>query len=156
MQQSVNDIAQRLENALYGEPWFGRPAISILQDTNPSFSYMIAGKGGHSLSDLLWHMITWAQFTLDRLEKKREPDMAAFEALDWRPIDSTINSWENGMNQFRSVNDRIIALVKTKDDSFLEETVEYRKYNFRFLLNGLIEHTIYHRGQVAYAQKLLK
>jgi len=155
MHKEVNEITRRLENALYGEPWFGRPALSILQDTNPSFSYMIAGNGGRSLSDLLWHMITWAQFTLDRLEKKEEPDMAAFEALDWRWIDVEINSWEKGMIEFRSVYDRIIALASTKDDTFLEEKVDYRSYNFRFLLNGLIEHTIYHLGQVAYAQKLL-
>ena len=114
MQQSVNDIAQRLENALYGEPWFGRPAISILQDTNPSFSYMIAGKGGHSLSDLLWHMITWAQFTLDRLEKKKEPDMDTFETPDWRAIEPKIHSWEKGLNEFDSVYKKIIRQLKTK------------------------------------------
>lgn len=155
MKNIVGDIILRLETALYGEPWFGRSAISILKETNPSHVFMKTGNGGHSLSDLLWHMITWARFTLDRLEKKQEPDMAAFETLDWRPINPEIHSWEKGIKEFRSVYDGITKLLKTKNDSFLEEKVDYRDYNFRFLMNGLIEHTIYHLGQIAYAQKLL-
>ncbi|MCY7309203.1 MAG: hypothetical protein LH619_00365 [Chitinophagaceae bacterium] len=42
-----------------------------------------------------------------------------------------------------------------KDDDFLVEPVDYRKYNFRFLLNAMIEHNIYHLGQVAYVNKML-
>ncbi len=155
MNNAVGDIVLRLETALNGEPWFGRSAYSILKEINPALVFMKAGNGGHSLSDLLWHMITWAQFTLDRVEKKPEPDMPAFESLDWRPIDPSMNSWKNGIQEFKSVYEQIITLLKTKNDSFLEDKVEYRNYNFRFLLNGLIEHTIYHLGQIAYAQKQL-
>jgi hypothetical protein len=48
-----------------------------------------------------------------------------------------------------------MALLLQKDDSFLDEPVEYRKYDFRFLLNGLIQHNLYHTGQIAYVNKLL-
>ena len=54
------------------------------------------------------------------------------------------------------VYQEIIALLHTKDDMFLEEKVDYRNYNFRFLINGLIQHNIYHLGQVAYLKKLLE
>ncbi len=50
---------------------------------------------------------------------------------------------------------KIIKELKTKEDSSLKEKVDYRSYNFQFLLNGLIEHTIYHLGQIAYIHKLL-
>ena len=51
---------------------------------------------------------------------------------------------------------KIIAGLKKKDDAFLKEIVDYRKYNFRFLINGMIEHNIYHLGQIAYLNKILK
>ncbi|HOZ70014.1 MAG TPA: DinB family protein [Chitinophagaceae bacterium] len=154
MKKAVNDIIQRLENTVNGEPWFGRSALSLLKETNPEFVFMKTGNGGHSLADLLWHMITWAQFTLNRLEKKEE-DMEVFESLDWRSIDPAIHSWKNGIKEFTSVFGKIVALLKTKEDAYLEEKVDYRDYNVQFLLNGLIEHTIYHLGQIAYAQKQL-
>lgn len=155
MKQALSDIMLRLENTINGEPWFGRSALSLLKETNPDVVFMKTGNGGHSLADLLWHMITWAQFSLDRLEKKKEKDMAAFEALDWRIINPEIHSWEKGVREFTTVYKKISALLATRNDTFLDEKVDYREYNYRFLLNGLIEHTIYHLGQIAYAQKQL-
>lgn len=155
MNSTITDIINRLDTTLNGEPWFGRSAHSLLQEIDPDQVFRKTGNSGHSLADLLWHMITWAQFTLDRLEKKQEPDMAAFESLDWRTIDPKIHSWERGLKEFNAVYKKIISRLKTKEDVFLEEQVDYRSYNFQFLLNGLIEHTIYHLGQIAYVYKLL-
>lgn len=155
MNPTITDIITRLDNTLNGEPWFGRSAHSLLQEIDPDQVFRKTGNSGHSLADLLWHMITWAQFTLDRLEKKQEPDMAAFESLDWRTIDPKEHSWKKGLKEFNAVYNKIITRLKTKEDAFLEEQVDYRSYNFQFLLNGLIEHTIYHLGQIAYVHKLL-
>lgn len=59
------------------------------------------------------------------------------------------------MAEFKSIHKKIAALLNKKDYTFLEEIVDYRKYNYRFLLNGMIEHNIYHLGQIAYLKKLL-
>ena len=89
------------------------------------------------------------------MEKDKIKDLAAAEELDWRIINPKVHSWKKGMSEFKAINKKIIALLNTKDDDFLLEMVDYRKYNFRFLLNGMIEHTIYHLGQVAYLNKML-
>ena len=81
--------------------------------------------------------------------------MAAFEKMDWREIDPKIHDWDDGLAAFIAANQQIIALLQDKVDAFLNEIVDYRQYNFRFLLNGLIQHNIYHLGQVAYLRKLL-
>ncbi len=81
--------------------------------------------------------------------------MAATEELDWRAINPKVHSWKKGLVEFRNIHKKIIALLMKKEDAFLEEMVDYRKYNFRFLLNGMIEHTIYHLGQIAYLNKML-
>ena len=155
MNDTIKEIIQRLDNTLNGDPWFGRSAQSLLQEIDPELVYLHPGDNGHSIADLLWHMITWAQFTLDRLEKKPEPDMAAFESLDWRILDPKTHSWKKGLKEFDSVYKKIIRQLKTKEDISLKEKVDYRSYNFQFLLNGLIEPTIYHLGQIAYIHKLL-
>jgi hypothetical protein len=87
--------------------------------------------------------------------RKSLQDLVAFEKMDWREIDPAIHTWKNGLSEFKEVNEKIIHLLKTKDDEFLNGTVDYRKYDFRFLLNGLIQHHIYHIGQIAYVKKLL-
>ena len=155
MNKEVQSIIRNLKNILDGTPWFGRPVYSILNEIHPVMVYTKPGGDAHSLIELLYHIITWAEFTVKRLERLPEDDMEAFEKLDWRLIDPHVHTWGNALEQFKTAHDRILELLNGKDDSFLSEMVDYREYNFRFLLNGLIQHDIYHLAQIAYAKKLL-
>jgi hypothetical protein len=100
-------------------------------------------------------MVTWADFTLHRLRGDKEKDLKAFEELDWRNIDPQIHSWSKGLSELESIHQKIIVELKGMDDSILDKKVDYREYNFRFLLKGLIQHDIYHLGQIAYVTKWL-
>lgn len=156
MNKEVQYIITTLKNILEGEPWYGRPVYSILKDADPSSVYIKPGETEHSLIELLYHMIAWASFIQKRLENSQEWDDAYMATIDWREIDPVEHTWQKGMEELQETHERIIALLQEKDDSLLNEKVEYRPYNFRFLLNGLIQHNIYHLGQIAYVQKLLK
>ena len=155
MRKEVEYIVTTLHSVLQDEPWYGEPVMKILQAVDPSIIYKKPNENSHSLIELLYHMNTWAEFTLKRLVKDEEKDLEAFEKLDWREIDPNEHTWEKGMAQFKVTHDLIIELLESKDDKFLSEKVDGREYNFRFLLHGLIQHDIYHAGQIAYVKKLL-
>lgn len=155
MNKEIQSIIRNLENVLDGTPWYGRPVYVILREVDESKTSIKPNENSHSMIELLYHMLTWAEFTLKRIEKDKISDLAAFEKLDWREIDPQIHGWEEGLSAFIATHQHIIALLQTKDDEFLKEIADYRKYNFRFLLNGLIQHNIYHIGQIAYLKKLL-
>lgn len=156
MNKEIQSIIRNLENTLDGTPWYGRPVYAILREVDSSIAYKKPNAESHSLIELLYHMLTWAEFTLKRIEKDDINDLAAFEKLDWREIDPKIHDWDEGLGALIATHQQMIALLRSKDDGFLNETVDYRQYNFRFLLNGLIQHNIYHLGQVAYLKKLLE
>lgn len=156
MNREIQSIIQHLENSLDGSPWYGRPVYALLREVNTDIVYKKPAPEAHSLMDLLYHMLTWAEFTLKRLEKDQVNDLEAFEKLDWREIDPSVHDWDEALGAYIATHQQIIALLKTKTDDLLSEKVDYRDYNFRFLLNGLIEHNIYHLGQVAYLKKLLE
>ena len=155
MGKEIDYIITTLQSVLNGEPWYGRPVMKVLQEIDPSTVYKRPAQNSHSLIELLYHMNTWSEFTLRRLEKDEENDLAAFEKLDWREIDPNEHTWEKGIAQFKVTHDLIIELLEAKDDEFLSGDVDYREYNFRFLLHGIIQHDIYHIGQIAYLKKLL-
>ncbi|MBL7743003.1 MAG: DinB family protein [Chitinophagaceae bacterium] len=155
MNKELQSIIRNLQNTLNGEPWFGRPVYALLEETDPAVVYKKPDDNSHSLIELLYHMITWAEFALKRVEGDKEQDLAAFKKMDWRHIDPAVHTWENGLQQLQKVHADLVALLQTKTDDFLKEIVDYRKYNFRFLLNGLIQHNIYHAGQIAYVHKLV-
>src|SRR5258708_37993393 len=109
MNREMQSIIHNLQQVNNGEPWFGRPVYAILDEVDASKVYIKLNNTEHSLIELLYHMLTWAEFTLKRIEKDSIQDMAVFE--------------------------KMIPLLDKKGDEFLKKIVDYRKYNFRFLLN---------------------
>jgi uncharacterized damage-inducible protein DinB len=155
MNKEVESIIKTLQNVNTGEPWYGRAVYEILDETDPAKAAVKPNKSGHSLLELIYHMLTWSEFTLKSIEFDKGTDTRIIEKLDWRDIDPGIHTWEKGLAAFKSTQDKIITLLGQKTDEFLEEIVTHHKYNVRFLLNGLVQHNIYHLGQVAYINKLL-
>ena len=155
MNTEIQTITSNLQNALTSHPWYGRAVYAILEEVNEDKVYIQPNSNSHSLIDLLYHMLTWAEFAQKRIEKETITDMAVFEASDWRQIDPAVHTWKKGLAALKASHNKIIELLQSKDDTFLHEKVDYRKYDFRYLLNGLIQHNIYHLGQVAYVNKLL-
>lgn len=154
MNKEMQSIISNLKRVNSDEPWFGRAVYTILDEIDPSIVHKKPNDNSHSLIELLWHMNTWAEFTLKSIDKAGKENISAIEKMDWREIDPTIHTWQKGLAEFKKINEQIIALLEKKDDAFLKEMVDQRKYNFRFMLNGLIQHNIYHLGQVAYVKKL--
>jgi len=149
-------IAKTFEDTLSKQPWFGRGVYEILGEADESKVYTKPNGTEHSMIELLWHMNTWAEFILGSLENRSVDEMKAIEANDWRTIDPKTHTWKKGLEQLKSTHKTIVEILNQKtDDSFLGDIVPLRKYNFRYMLNGLIQHNIYHLGQVAYLKKML-
>jgi uncharacterized damage-inducible protein DinB len=155
MNKEILSIIRNLERVNTGEPWYGRAVYELLEEVKPDSVFEKPGNSGHSLIELLYHLVTWTEFCLRRIKKIKDKDPGEVDKLDWREIDPSEHSWAKGLAAFKSANDQIIAELSTKNDDFLKEIVDYREFNFRFMLNGLIQHHIYHIGQIAYIQKFL-
>lgn len=155
MNKEIISVILSFETILSGQPWFGRSVYEILDETDGSKAFIKPNDTEHSLAELLWHMNTWADFTWKRIQKDDSYDLTTAEQLDWRTLDPKLHSWKKGVKEFKSLHASIIKELKEKEYGFLDEKVDYRNYNFRFLLNGLIQHTIYHLGQIAYLGKML-
>ncbi|HUR10991.1 MAG TPA: DinB family protein [Flavitalea sp.] len=155
MKTELETIILTLRNTLSGKPWFGKPVYTILEEVHPALVYKKPLETGHSMIDLLYHMLTWSEFTLARIRREEEKDMEAFDKKDWRIIDPLEHTWGKGIKNFRNTNDSILGVLEAKSDDWLNEKVDYRDYNFRTLLSGISQHHIYHAGQLAYVSKLL-
>jgi len=156
MNKETQSIIKSFESTLSGQPWFGRAVYEILEEVDEAKANTKPNGTEHSMIELLWHMNTWAAFTLASLENKSSEEMKVIEANDWRTIDPKTHTWKKGMEQLKATHKRVVELLNQKeDDNFLKDIVTNRKYNFRFLLNGLVQHNIYHLGQVAYLKKML-
>ncbi|HLY69069.1 MAG TPA: DinB family protein [Puia sp.] len=154
MNNQIQIIINNLQEVLNGEPWYGQSVSAIFKTIDAKSSYKKPSENSHSLVQLLYHMNSWAEFTLAQIENKVS-DITVFEKKDWIKIDPAHHTWEKGLKQFMLIHEDIINALQKKTDDFLEGAVKYRDYNIRYLLNGLIQHDIYHLGQMVYLNKLL-
>jgi uncharacterized damage-inducible protein DinB len=155
MNKEVQHIIATLQESLDGEPWYGRSLYAILKEVDPSSVFINPDEKGHALIELLYHMIAWAEAVQSTLEGDTQKQISYYEALDWREIDPTIHTWKNGVNELKATHRRILELLQGKNDDFLASPVNQRTYTIGYMLHGLIQHNIYHQGQIAYVKKLL-
>ena len=156
MNKELGYIITQLKDAYQGDPWFGKAALTLLGGVNEKTAYEKPG-GQHSTLELLWHMITWREFTIDRLQHSPQMQLAYFEEMDWRELDhNDMTLWKQGLERLQETQDQLLNLLTAKTDEILDQTVKERAYTFRKLLYGIIQHDIYHLGQIAYIHKLLK
>jgi uncharacterized damage-inducible protein DinB len=156
MRKEIILLIDQLTDAYEGEPWFGRPARQLLREVDTETAF-VKLNGQHSIVELVWHMITWREFTINCLEKSSEYDLKHFEELDWRQLDHKDKSlWQQGLDVLEATQNRLINVLQQQDDSILEQNVSERAYNYRKLINGIIQHDIYHLGQIAFITKAIK
>jgi len=90
--------------------------------------------GQHSILELVWHMITWREFTINRLRNDKENDLRYFEVNDWQNLDHNNKSlWQQALHRLHQTQNELIEVLQTQKDNLLSKTVEGRNYDFRKL-----------------------
>ena len=156
MNREILLFAEQLKDVYNGEPWFGRSVDEILKETDEGVVFEKPGNQ-HSILELLWHMITWKEFTLSRLRDDPDKSLHYFENIDWRTLDHSDKSlWQQGLQHFAALHNELVEVMQQQKDELLSKKINERNYDFRKLLNGVVQHDIYHLGQIAYLKKLLQ
>ena len=154
MNNELKMYAAQLNENFSGEPWFGRNIQAILKEINEDIASQ-KPNGQHSILELLYHMINWRLFTINRLEKSTAT-VKSFEENDWQVLDHQDKSlWQKGIEQLNDTQQRLLNLINTMKDEDLQSPVHERDYENRTLIIGIIQHDIYHLGQIAYIKKML-
>lgn len=154
--REMQNILEQLTDAWSGDPWFGKPAQQLLTGISDEEAYQQPA-GQHSIAQLVWHMANWRQFVISRIHPDSSNDVTRFESADWRPAGpGTGYTLQEGLQQLEQAQTDLVHTLQQLPDDLLDALVAGRSYNFRKLLNGIVQHDIYHLGQIAYIVKLLR
>jgi hypothetical protein len=95
-------------------------------------------------------MITGKEFVLNRLANDKEKSIQHFEENGWRQLDhSDKNLWQQALARFAKLHSEVIEAINRQQDGLLSQKVRERNYDFRKLLYRIVQHHIYHIGQMA-------
>jgi len=155
MNKEIQYITKQLQTLYNGDPWFGRAMKKILAEIDPAAALQ-RPNDQHSMLEILYHIINWREFTISRLQAGNDKTVQYFDENDWKQLDHSDDSlWKKGLQLLEDSQELLLTLLGNLPEDILNNQVADREYNYRFLLQGIIQHDIYHLGQIAYVKKLL-
>lgn len=157
MNREIQRIRFSLKNVYNGTPWHGASLLNLLKGVDYWQASCQPLPNGHSIWELVQHVLSWREFTLKKLEGYETYDIEMNSSEDWGIVQVPIEAkWQSLLSQLVENQKSILKSLEDWEDSQLDDVVPGREYNYYTLLHGIIEHDIYHAGQIALIRKALE
>lgn len=142
-------IADQLRRALRGPAWHGESLAEILQGVTAKQSVAQPIAGANSIQMLVLHLAAWAEIALERVTVGKTRDIA--DAENFPPP----GDWEVAVDRLFASSDRLATHIDGMSDTELEFVLEPNTQTVYRLLHGIVQHHLYHAGQIVLLKKLV-
>ncbi|HMD17786.1 MAG TPA: DinB family protein [Terriglobales bacterium] len=147
-------ISDQLRRAFDGDAWHGDSLFEIVKGVTAARAAARPIAGTHSIWELVLHIAAWDGAVLRRLGGVA---VELSDAENFPPIkDAGEAAWRSALDRVRRVHEELVAAVAGLPDSRLDEMVpgkEGAHYTFYYMLHGVVQHELYHAGQIALLKK---
>ncbi len=154
----IERIIDQLEREHAGDPWHGSPLSAILDGITAGDAALKPLAGAHSIWELVLHMTAWKREVRRRLSGAAA---ALPEDGDWPEVgDPTEERWAAARARLEQAHRQLLTDIRAMPESQLhDETNDPRDrpagagVSFYELLHGIVQHDVYHSGQIAILKK---
>ncbi|HXG55716.1 MAG TPA: DinB family protein [Vicinamibacterales bacterium] len=154
----ISRIVDQLEREHAGDPWHGSPLSQILDGITHAHAANKPIAAGHSIWELVLHLAAWKNETRRRLS-----GAAAAEPLegDWPVVEETSeDAWRQARARLELAHRLLVSAVRELPETRLfDATTDDRDralgigVTYYELLHGIVQHDVYHAGQIAILRK---
>jgi uncharacterized damage-inducible protein DinB len=150
-QSEVSRIQDQLRRAMEGEAWHGPAVLELLNEVPVDLAPAKPLDQAHSIWEIALHIAAWQQVIVERLNGKartlsQEEDFPAV-------TDCSESAWRQTVQSVEESFDRLDQAIGKLSDADLNNPVPGKKYNVYFMLHGIVQHSLYHAGQIALLKK---
>ena len=147
-------LADQIRRAFDGEAWHGDSLLEILTGVNAWTAAARPIKNAHSIWELVLHIITWDDVTIRRVAGQA---LQPSEKENFPPVsDTSETAWKNAIRRLKQTHAALVKTVADFPDSRLHDQVPGKTeayYDFYYLFSGIVQHELYHAGQIALLKK---
>jgi len=153
-------LQNELENVLSGDPWYGNNVYTIIERVGFEEAFEKPAGAAHTIAEIVLHMLSWTEEVLDRLNGK---EAGLPFSGDWPdPGAPDPEKWQNYVNDLKLVNVNLLGVIHDfPEEQWAEPINDEREADsengltYEQLVNGLIQHHVYHSGQIASLNKMI-
>jgi uncharacterized damage-inducible protein DinB len=147
-------LADQIRRAFEGDAWHGDSLLEILAGVNAKTAAARPIPDAHSIWELVLHIAAWDKVVIRRAggEAVTSSDEENFPTVE----ESSDAAWQNALTLLKTTHAELVKTVAAFPESRLQEQVPCNQeeyYNFYHLFNGIVQHELYHAGQMALLKK---
>src|SRR5271163_2621053 len=152
-------IADQLRRAFDGNAWHGDSLFEILEGVTAAQGTARPVPSAHSIRELVLHIAAW-----DDAVRRRMTGVAVslsaeenFPRVPNTNADTSAAAWKKTLADARRVHEELIDAVKNFPEASLNLQVPGKTgayYDFYYMLHGVVQHELYHAGQIALLKKM--
>ena len=147
-------ILDQLHRAFEGDAWHGSSLMSILERVTAEQAAAHPVPNAHSIWELVLHIAAWEAAGSRRLAG--DPARLSDEE-DWPSMSETSEAaWQQTKEKLKTDHREFSDAIARLDDSLLEGPVVESAFTLYGTLHGIIQHTLYHAGQIAILKKAME
>lgn len=144
----VENIVDQMERAFEGDAWHGSSISEILACISAEQAAAFPVAAAHSIWEIVVHTSIWQRVVRERLQGK--PLRSLPDDEDWPRIDDTSPAaWAQAVGELRTEYELLREEALRWRGRDLGETTEGERYTVYEMLHGVIQHNLYHAGQIA-------
>ena len=144
-------IADAYRGATVKDAWYGPSLAELLAQTSPRLATTPPVPGAHSISELLQHLLLWNERVRNTSDAT---PLALWQAeKEWAELPIPWNELVARWNQSRDLLEERLRNFPLED---LQKQVPGRSYPYETMLDGIVQHTIWHTGQIAMISSMLR
>lgn len=160
MNPVINHITSQLSEIRHGKLWMGGSFADKLDGVDERLVFTRPLPHLHSIAELISHLTFWRNEALLKIKTGTASKTDDCEE-NWLPNETLkAKGWSALIAEHDRSLSELIDLLQEKDDSFLYQTYydpDYKStYPYRFLIDGMLHHDLYHLGQLGLVIKYLK
>jgi uncharacterized damage-inducible protein DinB len=147
----TQQIADAYRAATLKDAWYGPSLAELLLQTSPELATVSPLPGAHSISQLLQHLLLWNERVRSTSDANPLPRWQAEKEWAEPPI-----PWNELLARWNQSRDLLEERLRSFPLEDLSRQVPGRGYPYETMLEGIVQHTIWHAGQIAMLSSLLR
>lgn len=143
-------LISSLKETFDGDPWYGTSLMKKIKETDLNTVNKKPATSSNSIAMIIQHILNWRVFAIEKLKGNYEFDIQLNTKDDWEEIViANEEEWLELLRKLQATQNELLRILKDIDDEVLSATTPGRTYNLGYLIEGIIQHDIYHLGQIA-------
>ena len=150
----LDRIRDQFHRVFSGPAWHGASVLEVLEGISFQEALGRPVPSAHSIGELVRHLIAWRTLVVHRL--KGDDGHKVTDSLDWPGAAGTEAEWQEDLEQLRSTQRELMLLLGRFNPELLDRQVPGSDVGWYALFHGLLQHDLYHLGQIGLLRKALR